>query len=288
MEWHQVTERTGYFYTDFVSIPVYHLTEDQIVLIDSGYYESEALVTAIKENGLAVRAVLNTHLHIDHVFANPELQKLFGCSIFADRREQPYVEAIREFSKKMGAGKSKTLDDFVRSLEFEITYIEPGTAFVTVDGAQFEIVQLPGHSAGHIGFITPDNVFCPGDALISENRLPYSKLPYYENMGEAIATFDILKEIKCDKCIIAHNDAIDGSELGKAAEANKAKELGIEQMIIDNFVPDDSEDLDTHDLNEAAKIADLLHISTKGEDRMWINNSVRDRIRYLRSLGKLR
>ncbi len=287
MEWHQVTERTGYFYTDFVSIPVYHLTEKNVVFIDTGYRESEALIKEVLDRGLNVRAILNTHLHEDHVNANPQLQSIFGCPVYADRREEAYVKSLRAYHDQVGPGVIKILDEFVKGLEFEATYIEPGTASVTVDGSEFKVVPLPGHSGGHIGFITPDSVFCPGDALISENRLAYSKLPYHEDIEKALETFDKLKEIKCDKCIIAHNDVIDGSLLSRAAEANKETELRIEKTVMENYVPENSEDPDSYDLEQASGIADILGIHAKGIDRMWINNSVRDRIVYLRKQGLL-
>ena len=80
---------------------------------------------------------------------------------------------------------------------------------------------------------------------------------------------------------------IDGALLSRAAEANKETELRIEKTVMENYVPGNSEDLDSYDLEQASGIADILGIHAKGVDRMWINNSVRDRIVYLRKQGLL-
>lgn len=56
--------------------------------------------------------------------------------------------------------------------------IPPGDGPFSFCGAEFHIVHTPGHSAGHICTVTPDNVCYTADALLSyemiEAKLPYS------------------------------------------------------------------------------------------------------------------
>ena len=45
-------------------------------------------------------------------------------------------------------------------------------------GARFGILQLPGHSAGHIGVVTPDGVAYLGDCLIDEEQIAAANAPH--------------------------------------------------------------------------------------------------------------
>ena len=61
---------------------------NEAVVIDPGcFYEEEkqALKNFITKNGLNVKHLLNTHLHLDHIFGNPFMLKEFR------RRCQPPI-----------------------------------------------------------------------------------------------------------------------------------------------------------------------------------------------------
>ena len=63
----------------------------EAVVIDPGCFydeEKQALKNFIIANGLTVKHLLNTHLHLDHIFGNPFMLKEFGLS----------AEAIRQMS----------------------------------------------------------------------------------------------------------------------------------------------------------------------------------------------
>lgn len=49
-------------------------------------------------------------------------------------------------------------------------------------GATIEMVDLGGHTHGHIGAITPDGIFFLGDALYSFTELNQMPIPYIENL----------------------------------------------------------------------------------------------------------
>ena len=56
---------------------------NEAAVIDPGcYYEEEkqALKDFILKNGLNVKHLLNTHLHLDHIFGNPFMLKEFGLN----------------------------------------------------------------------------------------------------------------------------------------------------------------------------------------------------------------
>ena len=82
--------------------------------------------------------------------------------------------------------------------------ILPHETEVTVCGAVFQIVPLPGHTAGHIGIITPDNVFYVGDALMGEEVLQYAKLPTSLSYALDLNSKKALRRFSCDAYILAH------------------------------------------------------------------------------------
>ena len=49
---------------------------------------------------------------------------------------------------------------------------------IQIDDAVFQLISLPGHSVGHTGVVTPDGICCIGDAIVSEDVLRVSKMPY--------------------------------------------------------------------------------------------------------------
>ena len=57
--------------------------------------------------------------------------------------------------------------------------IGPEDDHLDMAGARFGIMQLPGHSAGHIGIVTPDGVAYVGDCLIDRDQIAAAKRPRY-------------------------------------------------------------------------------------------------------------
>ena len=67
----------------------------EAVVIDAGCYfntEKQALKQYIRNNGLSVKHLLNTHLHFDHVFGNPFMLYEFGLKAEAHEADLPWLE----------------------------------------------------------------------------------------------------------------------------------------------------------------------------------------------------
>ncbi|MCX6567826.1 MAG: MBL fold metallo-hydrolase [Candidatus Aminicenantes bacterium] len=107
-------------------------------LIDPGV-EDPRIEDFVRENGLSVKAVLNSHCHPDHSFANGFYSKKFGAPVFAPRDEARFYTPPPDRLLKDG-------DD----LEF--------------GGLTVHVVQIPGHTEGSLCFIADGAVFS-GDTL---------------------------------------------------------------------------------------------------------------------------
>ena len=75
------TTRIGY--TD---IGVY-VDGNSAILIDTGSEEKTSLLTLLENHHLTPRAIINTHLHIDHIGCNKLLQEKFECLAYCSMEE---------------------------------------------------------------------------------------------------------------------------------------------------------------------------------------------------------
>ena len=87
MEWKALCGATGYIETEGALLATYHLSEKEIVLFDSGVEKSEELLALLDTLGVHVRAVLSTHLHVDHIANNEELVERHGAEVLAHEEE---------------------------------------------------------------------------------------------------------------------------------------------------------------------------------------------------------
>lgn len=104
--------------------------------------DAEVVLAALRQRGWTLTHILNTHHHGDHVGGNLRLKAETGCRIVGARAD---AERIPGFDQGVAEGDTLTLG-----------------------GAAARILDLPGHTRGHIGFWFPEDqaVFC-GDTLFS-------------------------------------------------------------------------------------------------------------------------
>lgn len=78
---------------------------NEAVVIDPGcFYEEEkqALKNFITKNGLNVKHLLNTHLHLDHIFGNPFMLKEFGLKAEANQADEFWIDEAPKQSRMFG------------------------------------------------------------------------------------------------------------------------------------------------------------------------------------------
>ena len=87
-------------------------------------------------------------------------------------------------------------------------------------GARFGILQLPGHSAGHIGVVTPDGVAYLGDCLIDEEQIAAAKLPTSMFIARDLESKESLRNLRRPAYIIAHKQVL--TDIGPLIDRNIA------------------------------------------------------------------
>lgn len=96
------------------------------------------ILAEAERRGVRVDAVLNTHHHPDHCNANLDLKNQVGAVVHGSATD---------------AERLPGLD----------VPLEPGTT-VTVDGLSIDVLAVPGHTTGHVGYLIGDDLFT-GDTL---------------------------------------------------------------------------------------------------------------------------
>lgn len=130
--------------------PLHAFTDNYIWLLRAGPSawvvdpgEAACVLDFLAHHQLTLRGILLTHHHADHTGGVDELRRLTGATVYG-----PAGESLPEPVQRLAEG------DLLQVL-----------------GSTFRVLDVPGHTAGHIAFYTPDFdasplLFC-GDTLFS-------------------------------------------------------------------------------------------------------------------------
>lgn len=221
MELHRVYGNTYAAVGATALMPVYKLTERDIVLMDTGYarLDRSALVNLIEDNGFRLRGIICSHAHFDHTGNVRYLQQRYGCQAAAQIIEAGIsvnTEAYRANYVALTYGKSR---EYLLEECFPADVIIPADAeHLDFCGARFGILQLPGHSAGHIGVVTPDGAAYLGDCLIDEEQIAAAKLPTSMFIARDLESKESLRNLRHPAYIIAHKQVL--TDIGPLIDRN--------------------------------------------------------------------
>lgn len=140
-------------------------------IIDPGCYfnnECNELKDFINSNGLQPKYLLNTHCHLDHVFGNKFIAETYGLVLHIHPNEQIMLENAPKSGEKWGL----PFENYHGDLQF-IT--ENDT--ISIGNDVLDILFLPGHAPGHLGFYSKlDGFIIAGDVLF-ERSIGRTDLP---------------------------------------------------------------------------------------------------------------
>lgn len=213
-QWYQIKGNTGYIISGQALLVTYRLDEKNIVLIDSGTDPDPALVPFLQDQGVSVYAVLHTHLHVDHIANSRALAEAFGARLFANPSEIESVASIENLTAHLGNLEPGLLEQIRQTADFSVEVIPEDSSEITLMGTTFAIRKLYGHTIGHLGFLTPDGVFCAGDTILSPYLAAHSRMPYCEYIEDQLKTLeDLLEGEPFPYYALAHMEVIEGRDI---------------------------------------------------------------------------
>ena len=116
---------------------------DKVALVDPG--DANVCIEFIEQQQLQLSSILITHHHPDHVGGIAELVDYCSAKQWPLTIYGPESENIPH--RDVALNESHT----VKLVELDL---------------EFDIIDLPGHTSGHIAYLSQDNLFC-GDTLFS-------------------------------------------------------------------------------------------------------------------------
>ena len=128
----------------------------EAAVIDVGF-EPETIMEALRESGVKVRYLLNTHAHYDHVAGMGEVQRTLGGEYWLHPADRPLLDAVNQ-----------------QAAAFAFPRIDPPRdAHDLADGQRIalgeetiEVIHTPGHSPGGVCFRWQDWLWV-GDTLFA-------------------------------------------------------------------------------------------------------------------------
>jgi glyoxylase-like metal-dependent hydrolase (beta-lactamase superfamily II) len=122
------------------------------VVVDPGD-DPTPLRLELARMGARTGGILVTHTDVDHIGGVAELADGTGAEVWAPVRE---VEALRSGETRGG----------LRVGAHDPAHTVSGGDEITVAGITFEVLDVPGHSVGHVAFLVGDELFS-GDLLFA-------------------------------------------------------------------------------------------------------------------------
>lgn len=130
------------------------------LVIDPSMAEAEVMRT-VRAEGLRLLAILNTHGHPDHVYANAAVKEATGARLAIHRLDAYRLELITraEMSPSLGPVPPAVPDDLLD--EGAVSYLQD---------VQIQALHTPGHTEGSICFhLTAEATLFSGDVLFAGN-----------------------------------------------------------------------------------------------------------------------
>ena len=140
---------------------VYDPVEKKAAIIDPGIVDNreiESIDAFLKKNELEVVAVINTHLHIDHVIANSGLREKYNVPVMAHSGDKPLGDRLLHQARQFGL-------PFKMENAGVTKYLDNGDV-IKIGSGELKVIHVPGHSPGGIGlYDAKDGFLISGDSL---------------------------------------------------------------------------------------------------------------------------
>jgi glyoxylase-like metal-dependent hydrolase (beta-lactamase superfamily II) len=164
-------EVKSFTFNDYQENTYLVIKDGKCIIIDPGnYYDDENIEIKkfIEENSLSPLFILITHVHIDHVLGIKYLADEYLIDTYIPKSEIDFHENMINYASMFGFDKYdhqnnvNLIDD-----SSKLTFLE----------IPIEILSLPGHSPGHLGFYFREDKLCFSGDVLFKNSIGRTDLP---------------------------------------------------------------------------------------------------------------
>ena len=209
MSMEHVTERVA-FVPGAVNVGVIK-SGGEAAVVDTGLDKDSgrAIRKALEDEGLTLKAIINTHSHADHYGGNDYLTRNLGAEVYAPEVEagiiaNPILEPLYLFHGAAPIGSLR--NRFVMAKPSPVHHIiQPGEA--TIIGRELEIVPLPGHSPNQVGVLCDGVLFC-ADTVFSGRVIDKYRVPVVQDVGSHLETLERLMNTRHGLYVPSHTEPV--------------------------------------------------------------------------------
>ena len=163
----------------------------------------------------SVKRIIMTHSHLDHIGCLPEIREAFPhAEIWMHSEEARYLERGDEsvvYGNRMFESMVKAQHNIAKGrFEIPIQKKLDGNEVLSLGGLEFQLVHIPGHSAGGIGLFNHDHkLFISGDTIYADYAIGRYDL-VSADPSQLRHSLEIIAGMGIDKLLPCHNRIVTG------------------------------------------------------------------------------
>ena len=183
---------------------IFHFGEDNVCLVDSGYYAHQSMTLDLVRNTLdkhglsTLNQIFNTHLHSDHCGGNAELAKTYDCEIYI-----PAAEALAVESWDIDLLSYQNLGQECPRFMYDGLLI-PGQE-IKLGRYPWRVLSAPGHAHSVIFYQEQHGILISADALWEDGfGAIFPELWGESGFEEVAQTLDLMESLSISLVIPGH------------------------------------------------------------------------------------
>ena len=142
---------------------VYDGERGEAFAVDAGMYEETerlAFDRFLKQRQLTLKFLINTHLHLDHIFGNRFITDRYGAPLYYAKEDgfllDGFASQAAAFGLRVGGEHLPPVSENAFSGHFSLTFA----------GTEIKMIPAPGHSPGSVLVYLPsESLLFSGDTL---------------------------------------------------------------------------------------------------------------------------